>query len=67
MASIIPKMFVHVTGFPSTSNDMAITKIRFDADATAYVNGVTNDNKLNAMIFCSQFKTPSANSNAITL
>lgn len=51
MASIIPKIFVHVTGLPSTNNDMAITNIRFDADATAYVSGVTSDNKLKAMIF----------------
>lgn len=51
MASNIPKMFVHVTGLPSTSNDMAITNIRLDADATAYVNGVTSDNILNAIIF----------------
>lgn len=67
MASVMPKIFVHVTGFPSTSNDTPITNIRFDADATAYVNGVTSDNMLNAIIFCSQFKTPSANNSAITL
>lgn len=66
MAKIIPNTLTHVTGFPNTSKDMAITNIRLDADATAYVNGVTKDNILNAIIFCSQFNTPSVNNKTMT-
>lgn len=66
MAKPIPKQFTHVTGFPNISNDTAITKIRLDALATAYVKGVTSDNTENAIMFCNQFKTPSANNRAIT-
>jgi len=62
----MPKIFIHVTGLPNINNETAITNIRFDALATAYVNGVTKDNTLNAIIFCSQFNTPSVNNNAIT-
>ena len=51
MASAIPKILVPVTGFPNINNDAAITKIRFEALATAYVNGVTSDKTLNATIF----------------
>lgn len=49
------------------NSDTAITNIRFDALATAYVNGVTRERTLNAMMFCNQFSTPSVNSKAMTL
>lgn len=64
---IIPKIFNHVTGLPRTNNDTDITNIRLLLLATAYVNGVTNEITLNAIIFCNQFKTPSVNNKAITL
>lgn len=66
MASSIPNMFTHVTGFPKMNSDIAITNMRLLALATAYVSGVTKDNTENAMIFCSQFRTPSVNNNAMT-
>ena len=67
MAKSIPKTFVPVTGFPNTSNEIAMTNILLLALATAYVKGDTNDNTLNATMFCNQFSTPSANSSKITL
>lgn len=67
MARSIPKTFVPVTGFPNIINEIAITNIRLLALATAYVSGDTNDNTLNAIMFCNQFSTPSANNNKITL
>lgn len=67
MAKNMPNILTHVTGLPNTSNDIAITKMRLDADATAYVNGVTSDNTLKAIMFCSQLSTPSVKSSAMTL
>lgn len=47
----MPTRFIHVTGFPRMKSDIAITKIRFEALATAYVSGVTSDSTENARIF----------------
>lgn len=58
----MPKTLALVTGFPKINNDTAITNILLLALATAYVRGVTKDKTLNAMMFCSQFKTPSIQS-----
>lgn len=67
MASNIPKTFVLVTGFPNMNKDTAMTNILLLAFATAYVNGVTNERTLKAIMFCNQFNTPSVMSKAITL
>jgi hypothetical protein len=34
-AITMPRMFIHVTGFPRMKSEIAMTKIRFDALATA--------------------------------
>lgn len=47
----MPHIFTVVTGFPNINNEIAITKILLLALATAYVNGVTKESTLNAMIF----------------
>lgn len=62
MAIPIPNTLVRVTGFLSIINEIPMTNIRLDALATAYVSGVTRDRTLKAIIFCSQFRTPSQNS-----
>lgn len=62
IANIIPRIFGPVTGFPKMKRDAAITKILLLAFATAYVRGVTKDSTLKAIIFWSQFKTPSITS-----
>lgn len=61
MAIAMPRRLVPVTGLPRASNDIAITKRRLEAEATAYVRGVTIDRTLNARIFCSQLSPPSQN------
>lgn len=67
MANSIPNTFNLVTGFPKIKRDTAITNILLEALATAYVKGVTIDNTLKAIIFCSQLRTPSVNNSIITL
>lgn len=66
MASIMPNTFNPVTGLPKINNEIRITNIRFDALATAYVSGVTIESTLKAIIFCSQFRTPSVKRREIT-
>ena len=43
MASPIPNTFVAVTGLRSINSEKLMTAIRFDAFATAYVRGVTEE------------------------
>lgn len=59
MARLIPRIFVPVTGLPSTSNEAPMTNILLEALATAYVKDVTADITLKARMFCNQLSIPS--------